>query len=145
MLDPARGVQLDIDRGAPMIHCAFTPAGGPRRVLFYEVEPPAALWRYFAQPRWKLIGGCRTDGGEKMIQPVFYSAPRPPQVAARAWLVTAWDSSSRGVWAQMERYSARVGGATRSYSFGQLESAGSPPDFATVTAQWAPPGSGNGK
>jgi hypothetical protein len=133
-LDPPRGVQLDIDGGTPDIHCGFTPTGGPRRVLLYEVEPPDALWRYFAQPRWKLIAGCVTGPGEKTMQPVFYSIPRRPRFAARVWLLTAWDSVSHGEWAQMERYSAHVTGATKSFSFGLPKDDTSPPDFVTVTA-----------
>jgi hypothetical protein len=141
-LDPPRGVQVDVGTRAPVVHCAFAPGGGHRRVLAYEKEPPAALWRYFVAPAWKLFGTCEStdapDGAPTDLR-VQTTRRRP---AARVWLITAWDSASRGFWGQMERYAVHRGGGTVIYTFGQPADADHAADTVSVsvTAPCPPPG-----
>ncbi len=131
-LDAARGIRIDVTSRAPFIGCTFTPDGGPRRILLYEIKRPDAFWRYFAPARWLLLGQCNSARATTEMK-LFDSSYAQAHAGSRVWLVTAWDSVSHKQWGQMERYAVSSIDGTDNYLFGRPRAGRSPPDLVTVS------------
>ena len=130
-LDPPRGIQID---ATPLANfaCSFSANGGPRRVEFYRLKPPRALWRYFAPREWEFVTRCETSGKPDMERLSLPAEITSGSARPLILLVTAWDSIAHQRWGQMERYSVTRENGRVTYTFGRPADASQTGGFAAV-------------